>query len=68
MSSMKTTIQVSDKLRMRIKLLALCKRTTYESVLEEVIEKELSKMRMDEAAKTIENNMTKKGKNRRKKR
>jgi predicted transcriptional regulator len=65
---MKTTIQVSDKLRMRIKLLALCKRTTYESVLEEVIEKELSKMRMDEAAKTIENNMTKKGKNRRKKR
>jgi predicted transcriptional regulator len=67
-SSMKTTIQVSDKLRMRIKLLALCKRTTYESVLEEVIEKELSKMRMDEAAKTIENNMTKKGKNRRKKR
>ena len=65
---MKTTIQVSNKLRMRIKLLALCKMTTYESVLEEIVEKELSKMRMDGAAKTIENNMANIGKNTRQKR
>lgn len=54
---MKTTIQVSDKLRMRIKLLALCKNSTYEAVLEEIIEKELSKMKMNNVAKTIENNI-----------
>jgi hypothetical protein len=56
---MKTTIQISDELRLRIKLLAMCKNTTYESALKEIVEDELSRMNVAKAARAIENNRNK---------
>lgn len=59
---MKTTIQVSEKLRDRLKLIALCKKITYEELLNDFTEKEIKKLNITTAAKTIErhNNRSKK--------
>jgi len=44
---MKTTIQVSDELRQKLKLLAVCKNKNYENLLEELIAKELTKVNLN---------------------
>ncbi len=39
---MKTTIQVPDSIRAKLKLLTICKNKNYANVLEEIINKELA--------------------------
>ncbi len=47
MADDKTTVQISNDLRKKIKLLALCDDTTYESVLDKLVEKEISKRKLN---------------------
>ena len=51
MKNEKTTIQISMKLRQKIKLLAVSKNTNYENLLEELVVKELSKTDLNGFAK-----------------
>jgi len=46
--STKTTIQISDDLRQKLKILAVCKNINYEKLLEELVSKELSKTKIDD--------------------
>jgi predicted transcriptional regulator len=48
---MKTTIQISDELRQRLKLLAAYKNTNYEILLTELVSKELEKNKLDSVIK-----------------
>jgi len=52
----KTTIQISDELRLKLKLLATCEKTTYEDIINNAIEKKLS----DTKINLVVNNMRKK--------
>jgi len=56
---MKTTIQISDELRQRLKLLAVYKNTTYENLLVEMTEKELCALKLDGAVKNFKNKNSK---------
>lgn len=62
---MKTTIQVSDKLRDKMRLLAALKRTTYEELLMDWIEKELGKLDLNGVFKG-DRNLVKKRSNKKK--
>jgi|GEM_PF-2919469 len=53
---MKTTIQVSDEVRQKLKLLAAYKNTTYEDLLHELTEKEFCELKMDGVVKNLKNN------------
>lgn len=44
---MKTTIQISDEIRKRLKILAAHKSTTYDNLLDELTAKELLEMKLD---------------------
>ena len=59
---MKTTIQISDQLRQKLKLLAVYKNTTYEIVLNEMTEKELCKLKLDSVVKNVKDNKREKNK------
>jgi predicted DNA-binding protein len=50
--NMKTTIQISDELRQKLKLLAVYKNTTYENLLDELTEKELCELKLDSIVKS----------------
>jgi hypothetical protein len=43
----KTTIQVSNRIRLRLKTIAGCRGCTYEDVLDELTQKELSRTKIE---------------------
>lgn len=57
---MKAGIEISDELRQKLKLLATYKNTTYETILHELTEKELCKLKLDGALKYNKNKRNKK--------
>lgn len=54
---MKTTIQISDELRQKLKLLAAYENTTYENLLQEFTEKRMSELKLDGFIKNNKKNI-----------
>lgn len=64
---MRTTIQVSDEVRQKLKVLATFKKTTYDKLLEEFANGEISKLNFNGiVSKLCANNPEQKSKNKRK--